>query len=72
VSARITHPPARQYLSVKHSAEYADCSVFTIREKVDSGELPAYRLSDKPGSSIRIKRAKRTGAWSMTRCAAPS
>ncbi len=55
MSARSTTPPIREFLSIKHAAERADCSVFTIREKIDRGELPAYRLSDKPGSSIRIK-----------------
>ena len=29
--------------------------MFTFREKNASGELPAYRLSDKPGSAIRVK-----------------
>jgi excisionase family DNA binding protein len=31
--------------------------VDTFREKIASGELPAYRLSDKPGSAIRVKLA---------------
>ena len=37
-------------------AEY-ELSEFFWREKIASGELPAYRLSDKPGSAIRIKRS---------------
>jgi excisionase family DNA binding protein len=53
--SRTTKPTPREYLSIKHAAERHDCSIYTIREKVDSGELPAYRLSDKPGSSIRVK-----------------
>jgi excisionase family DNA binding protein len=30
-------------------------SVFTFRELVAEGRLPAYRISDKPGSAIRVK-----------------
>jgi hypothetical protein len=50
MSARTT---AREFESIKHAAERTDFSVFTIREKIDSGELPAYRLSDKPGLARR-------------------
>lgn len=30
-------------------------SVFSLRDKIASGELPAYRISDKPRSAIRVK-----------------
>ncbi|EID10878.1 DNA binding domain-containing protein [Mycobacterium xenopi RIVM700367] len=52
MSARIT---PREFESIKHAAERTDFSVFTLREKIASGELPAYRLSDKPGAALRVK-----------------
>lgn len=45
----------REFESIKHAAERTDFSVFTLREKIASGELPAYRLSDKPGAALRVK-----------------
>lgn len=48
----------REYESIKHAAERTDFSVFTIREKIERGELRAYRLNDKPGSAIRVKVAE--------------
>jgi hypothetical protein len=29
--------------------------VFTLRDKVNSGDLPAYRMSGKPGAQMRVK-----------------
>lgn len=52
MSARTT---PREFESIKHAAERTDFSVFTLREKIASGELPAYRLSDKPGAALRVK-----------------
>lgn len=43
------------YISLQEAAERTGFSVFTFREKVAAGELPAYRISDKPGSAIRVK-----------------
>jgi excisionase family DNA binding protein len=45
------------YESLRSAAARTGFSVDTFREKIASGELPAYRLSDKPGSAIRVKRA---------------
>ncbi|MBS9532080.1 helix-turn-helix domain-containing protein [Mycobacterium sp. M1] len=44
-----------QYVGLTDAAAYSGYSVFTLREKVASGELPAYRISDKPGSRIKVK-----------------
>ena len=46
-----------EFLSLKDAATRTGFSVFTLREKVNSGELPAYRLSGKPGAQMRVKRA---------------
>ena len=43
------------FISLQDAATRTGFSVFTFREKIASGELPAYRLSDKPGSAIRVK-----------------
>ncbi|MCV7377952.1 DNA-binding protein [Mycobacterium alsense] len=45
----------RDFESLQHAAERIDCSVFTLREKISAGELPAYRFSNKPGAAIRVK-----------------
>ena len=45
------------YLSLKAAAELTGFSVFTMRDLVASGKLPAYRLNNKPGSAIRVKAA---------------
>ena len=52
-----TRPITPDYESLQHAAARTGFSVFTFRELVNSGKLPAYRLSDKPGSAIRVKRA---------------
>jgi excisionase family DNA binding protein len=49
------NPP--EYESLRSAATRTGFSVDIFREKIASGELPAYRLSDKPGSAIRVKRA---------------
>lgn len=46
-------PPA--FISLKDAAARTGYSVFTLREKINSGELPAYRLSGKPGAQMRVK-----------------
>lgn len=58
MSARMARPTEREYESIKHAAERTDFSVFTIREAIERGDLPAYRLNDKPGSAIRVKVAE--------------
>lgn len=52
MSAKTTATP--HFISLQ-AAIRTGFSVFTFREKIASGELPAYRLSDKPGSAIRVK-----------------
>lgn len=54
MSAKATAP---HFISLQDAATRTGFSVFTFREKIASGELPAYRLSNKPGSAIRVKLA---------------
>lgn len=49
--------PVPDYESLKSAAARTEISYWTLREKIASGELRAYRFSDKPGSAIRVKRA---------------
>lgn len=44
------------YESLRDAAARIGFSIDTLRDKVNRGELRAYRLSDKPGSSIRVRR----------------
>jgi hypothetical protein len=44
-----------EFISLQAAADRTGFSVFTFRDLVSSGELPAYRLSDKPGSAIRVR-----------------
>jgi excisionase family DNA binding protein len=55
MSARTIPPRSREYLSLREAADYTGYSVFTLRELVASGRLPAFRLHDKPGSSFRVR-----------------
>lgn len=48
-----THP---DYESLKHASDRTGISVWTLRDKIASSELRAYRFSDKPGAAIRVKR----------------
>ncbi|MGV0645072.1 excisionase family DNA-binding protein [Mycolicibacterium sp. XJ2546] len=50
-----TRPNTPEYESLQRAAVRTGFSVFTFRELVNSGKLPAYRLSDKPGSAIRVR-----------------
>lgn len=47
--------PSPHFISLQDAAVRTGFSVFSLREKIASGELPAYRISDKPGSAIRVK-----------------
>ncbi|WP_460355817.1 excisionase family DNA-binding protein [Mycobacterium sp. ZZG] len=49
--------PTPEFESLRSAAARTGFSVFTFRELVASGELTGYRLSDKPGSAIRVKRS---------------
>jgi excisionase family DNA binding protein len=68
ISDRITGPrtrtittvvvePVPEFESMKTAAARTEISVWTFRDLIASGKLRAYRLSDKPGSAIRVKRA---------------
>lgn len=48
-------PTTPEFISLQDAAARTGFSVFTFREKVAAGVLPAYRLSDKPGSAIRVR-----------------
>lgn len=49
-------PPIRQkYLQIRAAENYTGLSVHTLRAKVASGELMAYRASDKPGAAYLFK-----------------
>ncbi|MBI3213143.1 MAG: excisionase family DNA-binding protein [Mycobacterium sp.] len=48
-------PITPEFLTLKEAAIRTGFSVFTFREKIASGELPAYRISEKPGSSYRVR-----------------
>lgn len=50
-----TSPTTPEFISLKDAAARTGFSVFTFRELVNAGKLPAYRLSDKPGSAIRVR-----------------
>lgn len=45
----------QKYLQIRAAENYTGLSVHTLRAKVASGELPAYRASDKPGASYLFK-----------------
>lgn len=49
--------PVPDFESLKTAAARTGFSVATFRDLVASGKLPAYRLTDKPGSAIRVRRA---------------
>ncbi|MCP9271133.1 MerR family transcriptional regulator [Mycolicibacterium arenosum] len=44
-----------EYESLRSASARTGYSIYTFREKIASGELPAYRISDKPGSAMRVK-----------------
>ena len=44
--------PTPEYESLRSAAARTGYSVFTFRDKIASGELPASRISDKPGRSL--------------------
>jgi excisionase family DNA binding protein len=48
--------PVPDYESLKTAAARTEISIYTLRDKVASGVLRAYRFSDKPGSAIRVRR----------------
>jgi excisionase family DNA binding protein len=48
--------PKRQFISLVHGAERHDCSVKTLRRRIASGELRAYRLGKS--KAIRVDLAE--------------
>lgn len=56
VTTTVTEP-VPEFESLKTAAARTEISVWTLRDKIARGELRAYRFSDKPGASIRLKRA---------------
>jgi excisionase family DNA binding protein len=52
--ATVTHT-APEFESLRSAAKRTGFSHHTFRDKIAAGELVAYRLSDKPGSAIRVK-----------------
>lgn len=52
-----TTPPAAntQWESIKSASARTGFSEWTLRQEINTGRLPAYRLSTKPGSRIRLK-----------------
>lgn len=50
-----TTPVPPKYVQMRDAERYTGLSKFTLREKVASGELRAYRVSEKPGSLYLFK-----------------
>jgi hypothetical protein len=48
-------PVVREFESLRTASERTEISIYTLREKIDAGELPAFRFTDKPGASIRVR-----------------
>src|SRR6478736_6055160 len=46
---------SRDYESLKHASQRTDLSVWTLRSSIATGQLPAFRTSDRPGSVIRVR-----------------
>lgn len=52
-STRSTVTP--EYERLSDAAARTGISVITLRRQIASGELPAYRLSTRPGSAYRVR-----------------
>ncbi|CAN3128607.1 Helix-turn-helix domain-containing protein [Mycobacterium sp. smrl_JER01] len=50
-----SHVVTPEYESLRNAAARTGFSVYKFRDLVTSGALTAYRLSDKPGSAIRVR-----------------
>jgi excisionase family DNA binding protein len=46
-----------EFITLQEAAARTGFSVFTFRRLINEGQLPGYRLNDKPGSAIRVKRS---------------
>jgi excisionase family DNA binding protein len=47
--------PIPVFESLRDASVRTGFSIPTLREKIDDGELPAYRISDKPNSPFRVR-----------------
>ncbi|GAC68859.1 helix-turn-helix domain-containing protein [Gordonia soli] len=50
-----TTSAGEQWESIPQAAKRTGYSTWTLRELISEGRLPAYRLSNKPKSHIRLK-----------------
>lgn len=57
MTARTSTPPAVQWESLKQASARTGYGVGSLRDQINMGRLPAYRLNDKPGAEIRVKAA---------------
>jgi excisionase family DNA binding protein len=48
-------PTADTYVPLREAAATISYSVDTLREKIATGELPAYQLSGRRGAEIRVR-----------------
>lgn len=44
-----------EFVSLRDAAVYSGYSVETLYAKITSGELPAYRITDSPNASLRVR-----------------
>ena len=51
-------PVVREFESLRTASEQSEISIYTLREKIDAGELPAYRFSDKPSGDLQNCRVR--------------
>ncbi len=47
-----------EYESLQDAAARTGFSIFTLREKIAAGELPAYRMTNRPKARLRVRRAE--------------
>lgn len=47
--------PDPVFESPQSAAARTGYSIYAIRQQIIEGRLPAYRLNDKPGSSLRVR-----------------
>jgi excisionase family DNA binding protein len=52
--AAVSNPAPDEWLTLQQGSKEMKCTVRTLREKINEGELPAYRLG---GRVIRIRRS---------------
>ncbi|TYQ11606.1 UNVERIFIED_ORG: hypothetical protein L601_001500000200 [Gordonia westfalica J30] len=50
-----TSTVAPEYESLQDAAARTGFSIFTLRDKINRGELPAYRMTNKPKARVRVR-----------------